>query len=112
MTIAVDSIFTSDYQKRLYEAISTNPQKLKLTKLNLFELSGFEENNELLKALINLLLQKHMTDLQELTLENSRLSGHEVTSIAKAIKESNFVYQLKRLNFNENKNAFSTVESC
>ena len=53
-----------------------------------------------------------MTELEELSLENCNLSSHDITNIASTIKESGFVNQLKRVNFNLNKNAFVTVQSC
>eukprot|EP00353_Schmidingerella_taraikaensis_P003019 CAMPEP_0185567376 /NCGR_PEP_ID=MMETSP0434-20130131/666_1 /TAXON_ID=626734 ORGANISM="Favella taraikaensis, Strain Fe Narragansett Bay" /NCGR_SAMPLE_ID=MMETSP0434 /ASSEMBLY_ACC=CAM_ASM_000379 /LENGTH=53 /DNA_ID=CAMNT_0028181593 /DNA_START=722 /DNA_END=883 /DNA_ORIENTATION=+ len=52
---------------------------VKLTKLNLYELEGLQQNEELVVSICDLLRNPGMGDLEELSLENCGLTGTELT---------------------------------
>ena len=79
----------------------------KLTKLGLSDMEDLPDEPQLVSKIIDYI--KQMTQLEELSLENSFLEGKEIESITAAIQQNeNLMKKLKKISVTSNKQAFNT----
>ncbi len=83
LTLSSDDLFNVEMQGQFFEALHSNGQMLRLTKLNLFELMELPENADQVSQLVEFL--QFSCELEEIGLENCYLGGYELARIGKAL---------------------------